>query len=495
MVGIRQQIFIFTAGDAAARAHLEDSITQPIDLQKVRAHSQPEYRAVLQNIHDEQGLYAWGAVPGKQNTPRWESMKPGDWVLCVFSSTYHFVAQVKTKLENKELATSIWGSDPEGNTWSLMYFLSKPQPVNVRVADLADQLNKGYMGFTRIGEDRVQAIEATYGSVMAFVDQRLINALPESLHPLDAITREDVLDALKEIKAGNLHGFGPSVDYDLLHEGDRFPPKAAAGIATLRTLGRVLRPDEFSAGVGSKNFLVLKKLGFEVTTKAGATEETYFLIRSNSTSDYQDEIGKQYHFNSNVPNHKKLMRGGNVVVDSKSPSGVVILGFGMLAPATLNKEENGVRDYVAKFEPESWQAFLPPKPMTKYAIEQIKTVPKFNAQHAIKPINEEVFNLLIGDETSTEADDQRPLSLIGTDRDFLVDMSRRLNVIKDKGGWASWWSFPIKDEAIQRLKPPFYLYAYVGDQKIAGKLRVDDLQTSTGQSGIESPWPNQTERE
>ena len=397
-----QQIFIFTAGDPAARAHLQDSITQPLDLQKVLANSQSENHHVFQKLHDDQGLYAWGAVPGKQNKPRWESMNPGDWVLCVFASTYRFVAQVKTKLENKELANAIWGSDSAGNTWSLIHFLSKPLPINVPVRDLADQLNKGYMGFTRISEDRVQALETNYGSVKAFVDQRLINVPTESLHPLNAIKRDDVLDALIKIKSGDLHGFGPSFDYDLLHEGERFSPKAAVGIATFRTLRRTLRPDEFSAGVGSKTFQVLQTLGFEVVPAGSKEGPTYFVIRSNSTSPYHDELGTQYHFNTKVPNHKKLMHGGYVVVDSKSPSGVVILGFGMLAPASLDKEDKGIRDYVAKFEPESWQAFLPPRKMTQAVLEQIKALPNYNVQHAIKPINETVFKLIVDDVIDEE---------------------------------------------------------------------------------------------
>ncbi len=99
------------------------------------------------------------------------------------------------------------------------------------------------------------------------------------------------------------------------------------------------------------------------------------------------------------------------------------------------------------------------------------------------------------DSPSSAADDQRPLSLIGTAREFTTEMPNRQKHIEEKKGWASWWSFPIKAEALPRLKPPFYLYAYAGNQEIVGRYRIDDLKTSTGQHGIESPWPNQTENE
>lgn len=290
------QIYVFTAGDSEARAHLKDSITQALDLQRVLAHFPQDLHAQIRALHDEDGLYAWGAIPGVQNTPRWESMKPGDWALCVYENTYHFAAQVRAKFDNEAFAKDVWGTDPNGRTWNLMYFLSRPVAIDIRVSDLADFLNQGYMGFSRIGTERLGLIETTYGSVGAFIEQRILNApSTASSHPFDAITRADVLDALQRIDAGEMHGFGPSTDYDLKLGDKRYPPKAAAGIATIRTLGRAMRPDEFTAGIGSKNFRTLEKLGFEIVPKATDAPQAYFLIRSNPESPYQDELGQQYH--------------------------------------------------------------------------------------------------------------------------------------------------------------------------------------------------------
>jgi len=97
------------------------------------------------------------------------------------------------------------------------------------------------------------------------------------------------------------------------------------------------------------------------------------------------------------------------------------------------------------------------------------------------------------DKPSPAANDDRPLSLIGTWHGVVADEPKVLAQIQQKGGWASWWSFPIKEEALPGLKPPFYLYAYIGDHKVAARLRVDDFKTSKGNAGIESPWPELTE--
>lgn len=96
---------------------------------------------------------------------------------------------------------------------------------------------------------------------------------------------------------------------------------------------------------------------------------------------------------------------------------------------------------------------------------------------------------------TTPIRDPRPLALIGTWREIRENASKLQEKIAQNGGYASWWSFPIKDEAIERLTVPFNLYAYIGNQKLGARLRVAEYQTSRGNSGIESPWPALTDEE
>ena len=64
------------------------------------------------------------------------------------------------------------------------------------------------------------------------------------------------------------HPFGEPTGYELLHEGNRYPPKAVIGLAYRHLAGRILRPDEFSGGEapGQANH-VLRSLGFTVVRK------------------------------------------------------------------------------------------------------------------------------------------------------------------------------------------------------------------------------------
>jgi hypothetical protein len=91
-------------------------------------------------------------------------------------------------------------------------------------------------------------------------------AVPQSIPP--GLKREHVLLALAELDAGVAHLFGEPTRYELVHEGVRYAPKAAVGLACRHLLGRPLSPAEFSGGEapGQANH-VLRGLGFAVVLK------------------------------------------------------------------------------------------------------------------------------------------------------------------------------------------------------------------------------------
>ena len=88
------------------------------------------------------------------------------------------------------------------------------------------------------------------------------------------ITREHVLLAMKEWENGNRYDFGDSIDYDLLYESKRYPPKAILGIAARSVIGRALKPSEFASGKESACFRQLESLGFVIGEKLSPTVQT-----------------------------------------------------------------------------------------------------------------------------------------------------------------------------------------------------------------------------
>ena len=486
MIPSPTNIFIFTAGDPSARLHLDESIDTPIPLQTALASVSPDNHALISKVDPEYGLYAWGAIPGPQNKRRWDRMQEGDIVLCVYDSSYRYAARMVKKIDSEDLSRVVWGQDPAGRTWSLIYFLTQPQKLDIPLVELADYLHQSYQGFTRIGDERATRIEADFGSLTNFLDQQLLSR-PSNGHPFDDITREDVLDALGRIDAGEMHGYGQSTDYDLVHAGRFYPPKAAAGIATIRSLGRVLRPNEFAAGQGTKNFKVLERLGFVIQPKEKKALELYFLIRSNENSHYDDEIGKQYHFTENVPNYKKLVVGAQVVVDSTSKTGAKLRGFGKLGPAHPGDPSTTPKEFISPFV--SWTPFSPAKPVSPAMKIHIAAQPGFNVQHAIRPLTKLLFDAIT---ESSPIDMLKELVLIGTTRQSDAELNAFRDLVSSGGGQTSWWSFPIKPEALTTLPKPFYLYINRGGGVFTHRFRIHDHRTSQGNAGMESPWPDKT---
>lgn len=175
-----RQIFIFTAGNADAREHLHKTIENPIDLNNALDLFPAENHDEIRKIHENHGLYAWGAVPGPQNIPRWNRIQSDDWMLCVYENTYHWLSQVVAKYDNEKFARVIWGNDGNNNTWQYMYFLTKPKKVEIPVQQLADALNAQYQGFTRIGDERIRNIESRYGTVDEFIKNAFIERKEDS---------------------------------------------------------------------------------------------------------------------------------------------------------------------------------------------------------------------------------------------------------------------------------------------------------------------------
>jgi hypothetical protein len=277
-MAIDHHIFVFTASNAIANQHLDLSVRNPIDPLRVAPFFSGIDKTTVERLARDHGLYAWGTRSRSPTKARWDAIRREDWVLCAFHSEYHFVARVLEKFDNPAFARAVWGSDVDGNTWNLMYFMSKPQPICATVAAAAKYLNKRYMGFSQISNRRIDRINSEFGSIGNFIKQTLQAV---STDTLQQITRADVLKAAADFDTGVAHEFGNSVTYELMVEHRPYPPKAILGLAARSVFGRVVRPDELSSGEASSCFRVLRALGFEIRRKDPVTVAKKFASRQN----------------------------------------------------------------------------------------------------------------------------------------------------------------------------------------------------------------------
>lgn len=166
------RIFVFTARKPKAKRNLEISIKGSIDEESVLDSFGSAHRADLEGIQEEgNGFHAWGAVPGPRNIPNWKSMERGDYVLCMYEKTYHYVARVLATYHNERFARRVWGEDDDGETWEYMYFLTEPLEIDGPVSEFEGYLNGVYRGFTKITDEQLGAIRKKYRSIEGFINE------------------------------------------------------------------------------------------------------------------------------------------------------------------------------------------------------------------------------------------------------------------------------------------------------------------------------------
>ncbi|MCB0509389.1 MAG: DUF3578 domain-containing protein, partial [Bacteroidetes bacterium] len=83
------------------------------------------------------------------------------------------------------------------------------------------------------------------------------------------------------------------------------------------------------------------------------------------------------------------------------------------------------------------------------------------------------------------------ICLIGTAKDIENFTPKCAEFLKNKGGVANWWSFPINQNAILH-NTPFFIYINKGNGVISHKYVVEKYESSNGSEGIISPWPERT---
>ena len=174
-----ENIFLFTASGPIPRKHMRDTIENPIPPEKVERHFSGEQLTKLKKIGQQQGYYAWGALPGPKNSNTWDAMTEGDHILCYQSGDYTYYSKVALKFRNQSFAQENWGSE-DGNTWELAYFLDKPTKLlpPADFSKLKNYLFANNMGFSKLSVDKINKILSEYKTIDNFIDKVLKTPKP-----------------------------------------------------------------------------------------------------------------------------------------------------------------------------------------------------------------------------------------------------------------------------------------------------------------------------
>ena len=129
-------IFVFTATGPKPKAHLEVSINHPVK------HPYKTYvkdNNIIDAINAVGECYCWGNTAKSFPNGRWLDMEIDDYVLCYQDGKYTHFSQVIGIEHNKEFSELIWGYwEEEDKWWEYMYFLKKPQMIDIHWRNLPE---------------------------------------------------------------------------------------------------------------------------------------------------------------------------------------------------------------------------------------------------------------------------------------------------------------------------------------------------------------------
>ena len=93
------------------------------------------------------------------------------------------------------------------------------------------------------------------------------------------ISREPLLQAIEEIRRSGVPSGAQSTIYDVVFEGERFPPKLVVSIANRFANGEDLDRQTFGGGPDKPAFRLLERHGFTIERKVGQFESGYQSLR------------------------------------------------------------------------------------------------------------------------------------------------------------------------------------------------------------------------
>ena len=136
---------ILSPAAKTAEEHYENTIKRTVPLSRIKPLVTDEEYAELMQIYPEGQAHIWGARPGPRNRKNFARIKEEDIVLFYRHRKYFSSYRVTKKLKRRatELAIELWGTDKEGHTWDLVYFLQDGRHENIKVGDLAKIAGQG----------------------------------------------------------------------------------------------------------------------------------------------------------------------------------------------------------------------------------------------------------------------------------------------------------------------------------------------------------------
>ena len=183
-------IVLQPSGNKAAQRHYLDTIKNGIDIDSISIFLSSEQKQSLMEIYPSGKCLIWGATSAGANLNKWTRIKRGDIALFSKKGKIYSSAVVTYKMQNSDLALSLWGKDDGGKNWSLIYFLDELLDQNIPYLDFNKSAgyadNNIIQGFTVMSPQKSQGVLRTF-------DLASNNYFPD-------LTQRDFLEVLDKLK-------------------------------------------------------------------------------------------------------------------------------------------------------------------------------------------------------------------------------------------------------------------------------------------------------
>jgi hypothetical protein len=157
------RVIIQPASNKDSRRHFVDTVENPVDLALHRDSAGPDFEKLM-SLSENGKVAIWGVTPGKNgaNLSKFNKIEIGDHVFFTRDNKVYCTGEITYIFNNKKLATEIWGTDANNQTWENMYTLKNieaqeiPYPVlrNAIGSDTGDN----FMGFRPL--DKAKSVNA-----------------------------------------------------------------------------------------------------------------------------------------------------------------------------------------------------------------------------------------------------------------------------------------------------------------------------------------------
>ena len=136
------KILLQPCANPDAQKHFEDTIRSPASLNTLARYLSADELNRLRPHARNDGIMTWGLTPATDDSSvgMWERLSSGDFVAFFADREVFFVGRICDKVRNRQLALALWDTQPDGQTWELVYFLDPGQHTSFPLANLTGAL-------------------------------------------------------------------------------------------------------------------------------------------------------------------------------------------------------------------------------------------------------------------------------------------------------------------------------------------------------------------